>query len=61
MPIAGYNLDVAAPFWEQMAAMGSSGPEFLSTHPSPPTRVKQLQGWNAEEKKIAAEFGVKFQ
>jgi predicted Zn-dependent protease len=61
MAIAGYNPDAAAPFWERMNAMaGSNGPEWLSTHPSPPTRIKQLQGWNAEAKKKAAEFGVRF-
>jgi len=59
MSIAGYNPDEAVPFWERMSAAGAGGtPEFLSTHPSPTTRIKQLQGWNAEAKKKAAEFGV---
>jgi predicted Zn-dependent protease len=61
MAIAGYNPDEAAPFWERMNAMaGGSSPEWLSTHPSPPTRIKQLQGWNSKAKKTAAEFGVYF-
>jgi len=60
MAIAGYNPDEAVPFWQRMSAMGSSGPQFLSTHPSHATRIQQLQGWNAEAKKRAAEFGVKF-
>jgi predicted Zn-dependent protease len=61
MAIAGYNPDAAVPFWERMAAMaGGSTPEFLNTHPSHATRIRQLQGWNAEAKKKAAEFGVKF-
>jgi predicted Zn-dependent protease len=61
MAIAGYNPDAAAPFWERMNAMaGGSGPEWLSTHPSPPTRIQQLKGWNAEAKRIAAQFGQKF-
>jgi len=61
MSIAGYNPDAAVPFWERMSAMaGGSGPEWLSTHPSHPTRIKQLQGWNAEAKKLAAQFGVTF-
>jgi predicted Zn-dependent protease len=61
MAIAGYNPDAAAPFWERMNAMaGSNGPEWLSTHPSPPPRLKQLQGWQAEAKRKAAEFGVRF-
>jgi len=60
MSIAGYNPDEAVPFWQRMSALGSSGPQFLSTHPSHATRIQQLQGWNAEAKKKAAEFGVWF-
>jgi predicted Zn-dependent protease len=60
MAIAGYNPDEAVPFWQRMSALGSSGPQFLSTHPSHSTRIQQLQGWNAEAKKKAAEFGVRF-
>jgi predicted Zn-dependent protease len=60
MAIAGYNPDEAVPFWERMAAMGGAGvPEFLSTHQSDTTRIRQLQNWNAEAKQKAAEFGVK--
>jgi predicted Zn-dependent protease len=62
MAIAGYNPDEAVPFWERMASLGGGGtPEFLSTHPSDATRIKQLQGWTPEAKQKAAEFGVKFQ
>jgi len=43
-----------------MSALSGSVPEFLSTHPSHATRIQQLQGWNAEAKKKAAEFGVTF-
>jgi predicted Zn-dependent protease len=60
MSIAGYNPDAAVPFWERMSAMGSSGPEFLSTHPSHSTRIRDLARWNAEAKQKAAEFGVTF-
>jgi predicted Zn-dependent protease len=61
MAIAGYNPDAAVPFWERMASMGGGGtPEFLSTHPSDTTRIRQLQGWTSEAKQKAAEFGVKF-
>ena len=61
MAIAGYNPDEAVPFWERMAAMGGGGtPEFLSTHPSDTTRIKQLRDWAPEAKQKAAGFGVQF-
>ena len=61
MAIAGYNPDEAPVFWERMAEMGSlTTPQFLSTHPSDATRIKQLQGWIPEAKKKAAELGVQF-
>jgi predicted Zn-dependent protease len=43
MAIAGYNPEESVPFWERMAAMGSGTPEFLSTHPSDTTRIRQLR------------------
>ena len=61
MAIAGYSPDEAAPFWERMAAQGGGGtPEFLSTHPSDTTRIRQIRGWVAEAKQKAASFGVQF-
>ena len=61
MAIAGYDPDAAVPFWERMAALGGGGtPEFLSTHPSDTTRIRQLQGWTPEARQKAAEFGVSF-
>ena len=61
MTIAGYNPEEAAPFWERMAALGGGGtPEFLSTHPSDATRIRQLRNWTPEAKQKAAEFGVNF-
>jgi predicted Zn-dependent protease len=44
MAKAGYDPRDAVPFWKRMAASGSSGtPEFLSTHPAPETRIKQIE------------------
>ena len=61
MAIAGYNPDEAADFWERMSSIGGGGiPEFLSTHPSPPNRVRNLQEYAPEAKSRAAGFGVFF-
>ena len=44
MAMAGYDPSQAVAFWERMAASGGqSKPEFLSTHPSDQTRIKDLQ------------------
>ncbi|MDR1575492.1 MAG: M48 family metallopeptidase [Treponema sp.] len=56
MAIAGYNPEESVPFWERMSSLGGGTIEFLSTHPSDVTRVRQLRGWMAEAKKKAAEF-----
>jgi predicted Zn-dependent protease len=57
MAIAGYDPNEAIPFWQRMAGMGGGGtPEFLSTHPSDTTRIKQLEGWIPEANKKAAQF-----
>lgn len=50
MAKAGYDPRESVPFWQRMSA-GKSGkgpPEFLSTHPSGDTRVKQLREWMPE-------------
>jgi predicted Zn-dependent protease len=58
MAIAGYNPDASVPFWERMSVMGGGGtPEFLSTHPSDSTRIRQLQDWIPEAKRKAVELG----
>jgi len=61
MAIAGYNPDAAPPFWERMTAAAGGGTlEFLSTHPSNTTRIRQLRGWSSEAREKAAGFGVRF-
>jgi predicted Zn-dependent protease len=50
MAKAGYDPREAVPFWQRMSSgQGGSGPpEFLSTHPSGQTRIRQLQEWMPE-------------
>lgn len=49
MAMAGYDPNEAIPFWQRMsAAGGGSTPEFLSTHPSDATRIKNLQSFLPE-------------
>jgi predicted Zn-dependent protease len=47
MAIAGYNPQEAPEFWKRMQAQSGGGapPEFLSTHPSGATRIKDLNKW----------------
>jgi len=46
---AGYDPHEAVRVWERMAqAGGSQPPEFMSTHPSHGTRIKQLEEWMPE-------------
>lgn len=42
MAIAGYNPDVAIGFWQKMSGNGQQIPEFMSTHPSDATRIKNF-------------------
>jgi predicted Zn-dependent protease len=56
MAAAGYNPEASVPFWERMAAKGGGVPEFLSTHPSDKTRIKQLKKLIPEAKKKAAKL-----
>ena len=49
MAQAGYPPEAAIPFWQRMAAAGgASPPEFLSTHPSPETRIEQIREYLPE-------------
>jgi predicted Zn-dependent protease len=56
MAIAGYNPEEAVLFWERMDSLGNGSLEFLSTHPSDATRIKQLKEWIPEAKNKAKEF-----
>ncbi|MEO7991661.1 MAG: M48 family metallopeptidase [Chryseolinea sp.] len=50
MTIAGYDPNQAPIFWKRMteAGGGQEPPEFLSTHPSHNTRIKDLESWIPE-------------
>lgn len=49
MALAGYDPREAPKFWERMAAEGgATPPEFMSTHPSDQTRMRQLQEFMPE-------------
>jgi predicted Zn-dependent protease len=47
--MAGYDPREAIPFWQRMsAAGGASPPEFLSTHPSNATRIRNMEQFMPE-------------
>ena len=49
MARAGYDPREAIPFWQRMQAQEQSRPpEFLSTHPAPETRIRNIQSYLAE-------------
>lgn len=50
MAMAGYDPNLAPAFWKRMMEMnkGEKPPEFMSTHPSDETRIKDLQSWMPE-------------
>jgi predicted Zn-dependent protease len=51
MAKAGYHPQAARDFWARMAeaARGKERPpEFLSTHPAPETRIRQIEAWIPE-------------
>jgi predicted Zn-dependent protease len=46
MAMAGYDPNAAVGFWQRMENRAGSGPpEFLSTHPSPKTRIEDIREW----------------
>ncbi len=57
MTIAGYNPQNAITFWQKMSANSQSNvPEFLSSHPSHETRIKDLTQWVPQ---VKAQYGQK--
>ncbi|MCB9426426.1 MAG: M48 family metallopeptidase [Flavobacteriales bacterium] len=60
MAIAGFNPEVAVPFWQRMGANsgGQSPPEFMSTHPSHDTRITNLTNAIPQAKAAAKQYGV---
>ena len=49
--MAGYNPEVAVPFWQRMAAQAAGTSSVFSDHPSDEKRIKNIQGWMPEAKK----------
>lgn len=57
MIMAGYNPEEAVNVWRRMKAEGTtSTPEFLGTHPSNDTRIKELQAFIPEAKRLAEKY-----
>jgi len=51
MAKAGYDPHAAVDLWRRMAEAAKGRerpPEFLSTHPSEATRIRQIEGWIPE-------------
>ena len=51
MAKAGYHPSAAKDLWVRMAEASKgrqAPPEFLSTHPAPETRIRQIEGWIPE-------------
>lgn len=47
--MAGYDPQVAVPFWQRMAsASGGGGSSLFSDHPSDAKRIANIQGWMPE-------------
>ncbi len=58
MLMAGYRGEEAVNVWVRMGqkAGGSAPPEFLSTHPSNQTRIKNLKAYLPQAKRMAARY-----
>jgi predicted Zn-dependent protease len=56
MARAGYDPRGAVHFWQRMNEKGGSRPpEFLSTHPAPETRIKDIESYIPEAMKYYKE------
>lgn len=54
MAQAGYEPEAAITFWQRMdKGGGRRAPEYLATHPSGQTRVRQIRGWLPEARGAA--------
>jgi predicted Zn-dependent protease len=58
MAKAGFDPAQSVPLWQNMSQAGAAPPEFMSTHPSSDTRIKQLQE-RIPEANIAYQKAVK--
>ncbi|MGB3588418.1 MAG: M48 family metallopeptidase, partial [Tunicatimonas sp.] len=58
MAMAGYNPEAAVPFWQRMAQQGGGQrpPEFLSTHPAPETRIRDIRRITPKTKKYQGKY-----
>lgn len=52
MARAGFDPAESVPLWQNMATAGSAPPEFMSTHPSSETRIRDLQARIPEALKL---------
>jgi predicted Zn-dependent protease len=62
MAMAGYNPELAIPFWERMEKMssGQAPPEYMSTHPSYGNRIQHVKNVMPKAKERATKYGHKF-
>jgi predicted Zn-dependent protease len=60
MAIAGYDPEEAVALWERMDALFETpaAPQWLSTHPSHPQRIANLQSLLPEARRAAVDFGA---
>ena len=58
MIMAGYDPEEAIEFWGRMSAQkgGAAPPEFLSTHPSDETRIKEIKEFIPKARELAAKY-----